>query len=264
MKEENPSQQILRRLPAVERLAGEDALLHLPQQIAVQAARQALTEARTQILSGQSGAAPTLETLALRAAALADTAEQRTLRRAINATGVILHTNLGRAALAPSAARAAAEVGGGHASLETDEQSGGRGSRQSHVASLLCELTGAEDAYVVNNNAAATYLAIAALAAGRDVILSRGQMVEIGGHFRLPEVIEAAGARLVEVGTTNRTRIADYERVITDRTAMVLRCHPSNYRIIGFTEQASLAELVALGRRTNVPVADDVGSGGDG
>ena len=143
---------------------------------------------------------------------LAAASERATLRRAVNATGVLLHTNLGRATLAPAAVNGVADVAAGHASLEVDEETGGRGNRQAHAIALLCELTGAEDAFVVNNNAAATYLAIAALAAGREVILSRGQMVEIGGQFRLPDVIAAAGARLVEVGTTNRTRIADYER----------------------------------------------------
>ena len=183
------------------------------------------------------------------------------IRRAVNATGVLLHTNLGRATLAPSAAAAAFAVADGHAALEIDDETGGRGSRQIACADLLRELTGAEDALVVNNNAAATFLAIHVLATNREVILSRGQLVEIGGQFRLPDVIESAGARLREVGTTNRTRIADYERVICPETAMLLRVHPSNFRIVGFAEEASLAQLVALGRARNVPVGDDIGSG---
>ena len=262
MRAEDPLALALRRLPAVERLARCESLGHLPQERAIWAARRVIEQARERILSGEEAdGILSLNEWGEQAAALAEKAERGTLRRAINATGVLLHTNLGRATLSPTAARAAAEVGEGHASLETDEETGGRGSRQHHVAGLLCELTGAEDAFVVNNNAAATYLTIAGIAAGREVILSRGQMVEIGGHFRLPDVIAASGGRLVEVGTTNRTRISDYERAITENTALILRCHPSNYRIVGFTEEASLTELVALGQRAGVPVGDDIGSG---
>lgn len=259
---DNETRARLRALPAVERLAAREELSHLPRALAVRAARQAVDEAREALRSTTgNGEAPTPDTLAARAAEIARVTESPTLRRAVNATGVLLHTNLGRATLAPAAAKAAASVASGHASLEVDEETGGRGSRQAHVASLLRELTGAEDAFVVNNNAAATFLAVTALAAGREVILSRGQMVEIGGQFRLPDVIESAGATLVGVGTTNRTRIGDYERALTERTALLLRCHPSNYRIVGFTQEAELAELVALGRRAGVPVGDDIGSG---
>lgn len=247
-----------RALPSVERLAGHSLLAPFFRPIAVRAARQAIDEARERIRSGQVVEA---EEVAERARVFADRAELPTLRRAVNATGVLLHTNLGRATLCKQAERAVAAVAGGHGTLETDEETGGRGSRQSHVRNLLCELTGAEDAFVVNNNAGATFLAVAALAANREVVLSRGQMVEIGGQFRLPDVIESAGARLVEVGTTNRTRISDYARVIGPDTAMLLRCHPSNFRIVGFTEEATLPELVALGRERSVCVADDIGSG---
>lgn len=256
----NGSGANLRALPAVERLAAHEALADLPRSLAIQAARRAVDEARAVLRSG-SGDAPSADAIAARAAEIAREAESPTLRRAVNATGVLLHTNLGRATLAPPAAKAAAEIASGHASLEVDEATGGRGSRQAHVAGLLRALTGAEDAFVVNNNAAATFLAITSLAAGREVILSRGQMVEIGGQFRLPDVIESAGARLVEVGTTNRTRIGDYAAKINERTALILRCHPSNYRIVGFTESADLTELVALGRQSGVPVGDDIGSG---
>lgn len=256
----------LRALPSVERLAGHSVLADLPRPVAVRAAREVIDAARAALRSATAaapGANGTFDADALAARALerARAAEQPTLRRAINATGVLLHTNLGRATLAPAAAQAVANVARGHAALEVDEETGGRGSRQAHVQALLCELTGAEDALVVNNNAAATFLPIAAVAAGREVILSRGQLVEIGGQFRLPDVIRSAGGVLVEVGTTNRTRIGDYADAITERTAMLLRVHPSNYKIIGFSEEASLQELVTLGRERGVPVYDDIGSG---
>ena len=254
------SQEALRALPSVERLATRAELAHLPPEARVRAARRVVEEARQALRSG-APVAPTPESLAGRALALADDALRPALRRIVNATGVLLHTNLGRATLAPSAARAVAAVAAGHANLEVDEETGGRGSRQAHVARLLCELTGAEDALVVNNNAAATFLPVAALAAGREVVLSRGQLVEIGGQFRLPDVIRTAGGVLVEVGTTNRTRIGDYEAALTERTAMLLRVHPSNYRIVGFSEEAPLADLVRLGGEAGVCVADDIGSG---
>ena len=248
-----------RRLPSVERAASALPPSAGSRDLAVRAARAAIEEARDAIRAG--GGPPTEEQVYGRVAEIARAWETPTLRRAVNATGVLLHTNLGRAVLAPSAARAAADVARGHASLEVDEETGGRGSRQDHVATLLRELTGAEDAFVVNNNAAATFLAIASLATGRDVILSRGQLVEIGGHFRLPDVIASAGATLAEVGTTNRTRLSDYERAVTERTALLLRVHPSNYKIVGFTEEVSVEELVLLGNRAGVPVGDDIGSG---
>jgi L-seryl-tRNA(Ser) seleniumtransferase len=245
----------LRDLPSVEKLASDALLAHLPDEAAVIAARQAIAEAREQLRASEE----THNNLAERALVLSS--PRVTTRRAINATGVLLHTNLGRATLAPSAAAAIASVAGGHATLEVDAESGGRGDRQKALAALLCELTGAEDALVVNNNAAATFLAVAAIARNREVILSRGQMVEIGGHFRLPEVIEEAGAQLKEVGTTNRTRISDYAKAIGENSGMLLRCHPSNYRIVGFSEEASLEELVALSKQTGVVFGDDIGSG---
>ncbi|MDX1932843.1 MAG: L-seryl-tRNA(Sec) selenium transferase [Capsulimonadales bacterium] len=254
----------LRGLPSVEKLAASDALKSFPHATAVRAARQVISDARRAVRQHGTGTPRTeidFETLVRQAREVAAADTRPAIRPAINATGVLLHTNLGRATLAPAAAAAVETVAGGHASLEVDEETGARGSRQAGIARLLCELTGAEDAYVVNNNAAATFLAVAGVAGGREVVLSRGQMVEIGGQFRLPEVIESAGARLVEVGTTNRTRIGDYERAMTDRTAMLLRVHPSNYRIVGFTEEASLEELIALGRARGVTVGDDIGSG---
>jgi L-seryl-tRNA(Ser) seleniumtransferase len=183
------------------------------------------------------------------------------LRRVVNATGVVLHTNLGRSALAPAAVEAVREAAAYHSNLEMDLETGQRGSRQSHVADRLCRLTGAEAAAVFNNNAAAVFLALTALSAGREVIVSRGQLVEIGGSFRIPEIVQSGGARLVEVGTTNRTRLEDYRRAITDQTAMILKVHPSNYRVVGFTESVESEELAALGREYGIPVMEDLGSG---
>ncbi len=183
------------------------------------------------------------------------------LRPVINATGVVIHTNLGRAPLAAAAMTRIAELGAGYTNLEYDLSGGGRGSRAVHAEALLTQLTGAEAAAVVNNNAAATLLMLAALAAGREVLISRGELVEIGGGFRVPDVMAQSGAILREVGTTNRTRAADYSAAVSDRTALILRVHPSNFRIAGFTERPSLEELVDLGRRLRVPVVEDLGSG---
>jgi L-seryl-tRNA(Ser) seleniumtransferase len=183
------------------------------------------------------------------------------LARAINATGVILHTGLGRAVLAPSALGAIAEEQRGYSLLEVDRATGERSLRETHVAALLRRLTGAEAATVVNNNAGATLLALAALAAGREGIVSRSQLVEIGGSFRMPDVMAAGGCRLVEVGTTNKTYLFDYERAITPQSALLMRVHTSNYRILGFTAAVALEDLVALGRSRGLAVVDDLGSG---
>ena len=179
----------------------------------------------------------------------------------INATGVVIHTNLGRAPLAASAAARVASLAAGYTNLEYDLAKGARGRRDVHAERLLCALTGAEAAVIVNNNAAATLLTLAAVAAGREVIVSRGELVEIGGGFRVPDVMAQSGAVLREVGTTNRTRAADYAAAISDRTAAMLRVHPSNFTIEGFTERPHASELVAIGRRFNVPVIEDLGSG---
>jgi L-seryl-tRNA(Ser) seleniumtransferase len=183
------------------------------------------------------------------------------LVRVINATGVIVHTNLGRAPLSPAALARVQEVAGGYTNLEYDLAAGRRGRRDTHAEGLLARLTGAEAAVVVNNNAAATMLLLAALAQGREVIISRGELVEIGGGFRVPDVMAQSGAILREVGTTNRTRAADYAAAISERTALILRVHPSNFRVVGFTERPSLDQLSALGRRFQIPVAEDLGSG---
>ena len=183
------------------------------------------------------------------------------LVRVINATGVIVHTNLGRAPLSDDALARVRDVAGGYTNLEYDLAAGTRGRRDTHAERLVTRLTGADAAAVVNNNAAATLLILAALAHGREVIISRGELVEIGGGFRVPDVMTQSGAILREVGTTNRTRAADYAAAIGDRTALILRVHPSNFRVVGFTERPSLPELTAIGRRFQIPVAEDLGSG---
>src|SRR5262249_16594433 len=183
------------------------------------------------------------------------------LVRVINATGVIVHTNLGRAPLPEAALARVRDVAGGYTNLEYDVAAGTRGRRDTHAERLVARLTGAEAAVVVNNNAAATLVLLAAMAAGREVIISRGELVEIGGGFRVPDVMAQSGAILREVGTTNKTRAADYAAAISDRTAMILRVHPSNFRIEGFTERPRVTDLVSLGRRFNIPGAEDLGSG---
>lgn len=221
--------------------------------------RHALADARNAIGRGEKSA--TLDALIDSTRELIDKQTKPSLRRAINASGIILHTGLGRAVLSEQAQKAVQDVAEGHSLLEIDTATGKRGSRQDHVSGLLTELTGAESSLVVNNNAAAVILAVNTLALGREAIISRGQLVEIGGSFRMPDIIERAGAKMVEVGTTNRTRIKDYEKAITDQTGLILRCHPSNYQISGFVEEASLDELVELGARAGIPVVDDLGSG---
>jgi L-seryl-tRNA(Ser) seleniumtransferase len=183
------------------------------------------------------------------------------LRRVINGTGVVVHTNLGRAPLAAEALQRVHDSARGYSNLEFELEEGMRGSRQDHVAEALRELVGAEAALVVNNNAAAVLLALAALANGREVVVSRGELVEVGDGFRIPDVLASSGARLVEVGTTNRTRLADYEAAIGDATAAILRVHQSNFRIVGFTEQTGLRELARLAERRGVLLVDDLGSG---
>ncbi len=183
------------------------------------------------------------------------------LRSVVNATGVILHTNLGRAPLGPLVSARVAALAAGYTNLEYDLGTGARGRRDAHAERLLRRLTGAAAAVVVNNNAAATLLVLAALATGREVLISRGELVEIGGGFRVPDVLAQSGAILREVGTTNRTRAADYAAALGDRTALILRVHPSNFRIEGFTERPRLEDLVSLGRRFGVPVVEDIGSG---
>jgi len=241
----------LRDLPSVDELArgSDDAL-------AVEAARVVLARAREDI---QAGADPGDLEEQLREELSA--ARSPRLRRALNATGVVVHTNLGRAPLPEAALERVREVGRGYSNLEYDLSAGTRGSRQDHVAGILRRLTGAEAALVVNNNAAAVLLALAALAEGRDVLVSRGELIEIGDGFRIPDVLTRSGARLVEVGTTNRTRVADYEQAMGPETAVLLRVHQSNFRLVGFTELPSVADLAKVAQRHDLPLVDDLGSG---
>lgn len=258
MGAEATRQDLLRQLPSVEALAA--SVTGLPHRLAVSAARLVVADARRRLLDAASVdlRVSTLQRLVIeRARALSGA----NLRQVINATGVILHTNLGRAPIAPEAAEAAALVGASYSNLELELEQGARGSRQSHVERALRELSGAEAALVVNNNAAAVLLALATFAADREVVVSRGQLVEIGGSFRIPEILTCSGARLREVGTTNRTRTGDYEQAIGPETGSLLRVHPSNFRISGFTEEVALADLCRLGDRKGIPVIDDLGSG---
>ncbi|HWK29001.1 MAG TPA: L-seryl-tRNA(Sec) selenium transferase [Solirubrobacter sp.] len=240
----------LRELPSVDRLAADLAGDATPAE-AVSAARAVIEQRRAELLAGANGEVDLL--------ARARRWLQPSLRRVLNGTGVVIHTNLGRAPLADAAARAVADAARGYANLELDLDDGARGHRDAHVRELLRDVTGAADGLAVNNAAGAALLAVAALA-GRDraVIVSRGQLVEIGGGFRVPDVIAQAGARLIEVGTTNRTRRADYERALQEHEdAIVLRVHPSNFRTVGFVQAVEIEALCALGP----PVIDDVGSG---
>jgi L-seryl-tRNA(Ser) seleniumtransferase len=241
----------LRDLPSVDELArGVDDPL------AVDAARSVLARAREEI---RAGAEP--GDLVTRVREELTSARAPRLRRVLNATGVIVHTNLGRAPLAEEALARVAEVGAGYSNLEYDLSSGTRGSRQDHAAGILRRLTGAEAALVVNNNAAAVMLALAALAEGREVLVSRGELIEIGDGFRIPDVLARSGARLVEVGTTNRTRAADYERAIGPDTALLLRVHQSNFRVVGFAELPHVEELARVAHAHALPLVDDLGSG---
>jgi L-seryl-tRNA(Ser) seleniumtransferase len=259
MSESSP----LRSLPSVHAvLAREElaaALSEDGRSAVVHNVRLAIEEARAEIRGGRS-VATDAASLARRALEIGR-ADGAMLRPVINATGVLLNTGLGRAPLADEAVEAVARVGRGYCNLEIDLAGGQRGSRTSGVASLLCELTGAEAATVVNNNAAATVLCLRALAAGREVVVSRGQLIEIGGSFRLPEIFEVSGARLREVGTTNKTRLDDYARAIGPDTAALLRVHPSNFRVVGFTESVPIADLAALAHGRGLRAIDDVGSG---
>jgi L-seryl-tRNA(Ser) seleniumtransferase len=241
----------LRDLPSVDELAREAG-----DPLAVDAARAVIERAREEI---RAGADPGDLPERLREE-LADTRRPR-LRRVLNATGVVVHTNLGRAPIAEEALTRVVEAARGYSNLEYDLGEGVRGSRQDHAAAILRRLTGAEAALVVNNNAAAVLLALAALAEGREVIVSRGELIEIGDGFRIPEVLARSGARLVEVGTTNRTRAEDYERAMSEETALLLRVHQSNFRVVGFEERPRLEDVAAVAQRHGIPLVDDLGSG---
>ncbi len=252
-----------RNLPSVDRLLQVEAVAALAarwgRDLTVEAIRETLDAARSVIRAG--GAAPAETDLVAEVEARLAATLRPTLRPAINATGVIVHTNLGRAPLSAEARAAMDAVATGYSNLEYDLEAGRRGSRYVHAEELLCRLTGAEAALVVNNNAAAVLLMLMCFAQGREVIISRGQLVEIGGGFRIPDVMRQSGAQLVEVGTTNRTYARDYEAAITENTAALMRVHRSNFRLLGFTHEPALAELVALAESRGLLLLDDLGSG---
>ncbi|MGQ0722097.1 MAG: L-seryl-tRNA(Sec) selenium transferase [Candidatus Eiseniibacteriota bacterium] len=257
-------QEALRQIPSVDQVLAAPTVRGLlerePRPAVVRAVRARLEAIRGEVLAGNGAAVPTLERIA------ADVVEQvqgrpRGLRRVLNATGVVLHTNLGRARLAEAAVQAIVETAQGACDLELDLATGRRGSRTERLERRLCEITGASAAFVVNNNAGALVLALNELAQDREAVVSRGELIEIGGSFRLPDVMARTGARLVEVGTTNRTHLGDYERAIGPRTGLLLKVHRSNFRQDGFVTEPTLADLVALGRRHGVPVLHDLGSG---
>ncbi len=263
-------QRYLRSLPGVDQILQCDYLLEIkedyPQRVINDSVRETVSSLRTTIIQAESeeellDIEARVEQLAQRALDKIKEALKPNLCSVINATGTVLHTNLGRSLLAKKAVEAVSEVSCHYSNLELDLSTGERGSRYTHVEDLLCRLTGAQGAVVVNNNAAAVMLVLNTLAQGREVIISRGQLVEIGGSFRIPDVMSQSGAHLVEVGTTNKTHLQDYERAVSDNTAMLLKVHTSNYHIVGFTSQVSGSELVELGRRHSLPVVEDLGSG---
>ncbi len=262
-RSESPPEQSgarrFRSLPAVHALAAS-LPPDLPAVWRVEAAKTAIARARARIADGESPER-VLSDVAHDAGRLAERYAHPSLRPVINATGVVLHTNLGRAPLAEAVAAKVAAVAAGYSTLEYDAEHGARGSRHVHVEHELTAITGAEAAMAVNNNAAAVFLALHELARGREVVVSRGQLVEIGGSFRIPDVMAASGARLVEVGTTNKTRLADYRQAFGPETALFLKVHTSNFRLSGFVESTEAEELAALGRELSVPVMEDLGSG---
>ena len=262
-------QEVLSQIPQVELLLRTPSIQALIEEYSHQAVtdsiRQVLALFRREILSQPTDwfpeDMPDRQEILQRVKIMTKQKMQPSLHGVINATGIILHTNLGRALLPKSACRQVLEVASRYSNLEIDEKTGVRGSRYDHVNQLLCQITGAEDAMVVNNNAAAVLLVLAAMGCGKEVVVSRGQLIEIGGSFRIPEVMEQSGCRLVEVGATNKTHLQDYEKAIGRETALLLKAHTSNYRIVGFTEEVSNADLVQLGHAHALPIVEDLGSG---
>jgi len=258
---------LLRQIPSVDELLNRPSLARLSQTVSrslvVETAREVLTELRREYATQAERdlAAPTVEAIEARISTKIESTLAPSLKAVINATGVILHTNLGRAPLSSRALERIAEVAGQYSNLEYDLAEGVRGKRDIHTARLTARLVGAESAIVVNNNAAAVFLVLNTLAKDGAVIVSRGELIEIGDGFRIPEIMAESGATLHEVGTTNRTRLADYERAINERTRLLLRVHPSNFRIVGFSERPALEDLVELARRHHLPLYEDLGSG---
>ncbi|NYE58553.1 L-seryl-tRNA(Sec) selenium transferase [Carboxydothermus ferrireducens] len=258
-------EKLLRSIPKVDEILKapelQDYLNRYQREIITRKVREVLDELRTGIVSGQRQKPLEFQEVVNLAQRKIESFFLPPYRRVVNGTGVVLHTNLGRAPLAPEAVEALRKVSGSYGNLELDLTTGKRGSRYDHVVEYLCELTGAEDALVVNNNASAVVLALSSMAFGKEVIVSRGQLVEIGGAFRIPEIMERSGAILKEVGTTNKTRLDDYRKAINENTGLLLGVHTSNYKIIGFTESVEIADLVKLGKEKGIPVMWDLGSG---
>lgn len=260
---------VLRLLPSVDQMLRKpevkDMMESYTRATVTEALRRVLQETRQSIMEDEYSGEISAEAIEVRLVRALDERLKKesrgNLREVINGTGVVIHTNLGRSPMAERAVEDLARLSGVYVNLEYDLQSGGRGSRHDIVRDLLRGITGAEDCMVVNNNAAAVLLVLSAMASGKEVIVSRGELVEIGGSFRVPEVMEQGGARLVEVGTTNKTYIEDYRRAINETTGLLLKVHTSNYRICGFTRQASREELASLGREFGIPVVEDLGSG---
>jgi L-seryl-tRNA(Ser) seleniumtransferase len=252
-----------RNLPSVDKVLADARISRYgesyPHDLLVSVIRKQLERAREAIALGKTGAA--MDEIIKAIAARLETMGKPSLRRLINASGVILHTNLGRAPLSPEALGAMESVSRGYSNLEYDMETGNRGSRHVHVEELLCQLSGAEAAIVVNNNAAAVLLGLTALVKRKEVIVSRGQAVEIGGGFRIPDVMRQSGAKLVEVGTTNCTYARDFEQAVNEKTAALMRVHSSNFRLVGFTSEVTLQELADLGKKNNLLIFDDLGSG---
>ncbi len=267
MKKSTVTNSLLRSLPGIDKLLQSPQFVseknQIPHAILLEAAQTTVDDCRNSIRNNSTDRQQKtdLNTIAQQAIVLAQQLNRPRLRPVINATGTLLHTNLGRAPLADAALKAVDAVARSYSNLELDLESGKRGSRFSHVEKLICQLTGAEAATVVNNNAGAVMLSLAALAFGKEAIVSRGELVEIGGSFRIPEVMEASGVGLREVGSTNKTHLKDYSSAINDKTGLLLKVHTSNYRILGFSEDVSGAKLVKLGYEQNLPVMEDLGSG---
>ncbi|HON58250.1 MAG TPA: L-seryl-tRNA(Sec) selenium transferase [Smithella sp.] len=261
--------EMLKKLPKIDEiiliLEKQNIYDLAPRDIVKETCRRVVQHLRDRVINASK---KELDNLSTDTAAVAKEVEKsikglyrHSLRRVANATGVILHTNLGRAPLCPEALQRIVEVGKGYSNLEFDLIRGERGQRYDHVRSLLCALTGAEDALIVNNNAAAVLLVLNTLAEGKEAIVSRGELIEIGGEFRIPEIMQKSASRLREVGTTNRTRLSDYEKAIHENTGLIMKVHTSNYRIVGFTEEADIISLVTLGKNRGIPVMHDLGSG---
>ncbi|MBN1614087.1 MAG: L-seryl-tRNA(Sec) selenium transferase [Deltaproteobacteria bacterium] len=264
-----------RRRALLKNLPKIDEIVHIlerkglcamaPKEIVRDACRRVVERERLRIMDPKGDAGtlrlPSIDVAAREAAGIIQGLHRYRLRRVVNATGIILHTNLGRSPLCPEALERLQKVGEGYSNLEYDLERGQRGVRYDHVRELLCALSGAEDALVVNNNAAAVLLVLNTLAEGKEAVVSRGELIEIGGEFRIPEIMEKSGALLREVGTTNRTHLSDYEKALCEKTGLILKVHTSNYRIVGFTQQVDLTILAALGRKSGIPVMNDLGSG---